>query len=239
MKLIMNKKTNIDNQLRSENLPDFASLAQQEEIFADLQTLWDEQNRRIDNLLAAHPEASPVRLNLRSRRTRRHHIMNEYLILALLNVAGGIYTLFVLLPDPYILLRIIGIVLASTNAVLAAQSLYYYFVFRHHHPARVSLAHMSSFTRRMHMKPHYAPHPDKSRKPRRQRVYDTKPAMKTFDSTFSVFNFPQVVVASIVAIVVLTTVSCSPVSDGHVLSDANLASRSFAVEYTDSLISKI
>lgn len=228
----MNKKTNMNNHPRSENLPDFASEAQQEDIFADLQTLWDEQTRRIDHLLAAHPEARPVRLNLRHCRPWRRRVMTEYLILTIFNVAAGLYTLFALLPDPYILIRITGIVLASTNAFLAVYSLYFFFVFRRHHPARVSVARMSRFIRRMHMEPHYAPRPDR-RKSRVIRV-DFRNAVATAFSSAR-----QVAAVSAAALVVLTAVSCSPVGDGHAMTKADRASRTVAIEYVDSIISQI
>ena len=67
---------------------------EEDDIFSELQSLWDEQTRHIDHILATHPEAYPVRLNLRHRRPWRRLIMAEYLILALLNIAAGIYTLF-------------------------------------------------------------------------------------------------------------------------------------------------
>lgn len=225
----------MNNHPRSENLPDlpdFASEAQQEDILADLQTLWDEQTRRIDHLLAAHPEARPVRLNLRHCRPWRRRVMTEYLILAILNVAAGIYTLFALLPDPYILIRITGIVLASTNAILALHSLYFYFVIRRHHPARVSVARMSRFIRRMHMEPHYAPRPDR-RRPRVIHV-DFRNAVNT-----AISSARQVAAVSAAALVVLTAVSCSPVGDGHAMTKADRASRTVAVEYVDSMISQI
>lgn len=225
--------------LSRQSSADEVSEAQQEDIFADLQTLWDEQTRRIDHLLAAHPEARPVRLNLRHCRPWRRRVMTEYLILAILNVAAGIYTLFALLPDPYILIRITGIVLASTNAFLAIYSLYLFFDFRRHHPARISVARMSRFIRRMHMEPHYAPRPDEHRKPIRHSVYEAKPAVQTSNSSFSIFNFPQVAAASAAALVVLTAVSCSPVGDGHAMTKADRASRTVAIEYVDSIISQI
>ena len=233
----------MNNHPRSENLPDlpdFASEAQQEDIFADLQTLWDEQTRRIDHLLAAHPEARPVRLNLRHCRPWRRRVMTEYLILAILNVAAGIYTLFALLPAPYILIRITGIVLASTNAFLAVYSLYFHFVIRRHNPARVSVARMSHFIRRMHMEPHYAPRPDnKHRKSIRNSVYEAKTAVQTSNSPFSIFNFQQVAAVSAAALVVLTAVSCAPVGDGHAMTKADRAERTVALEHVDSMISQI
>ena len=201
--------------LSRQSSADEVSAAKQEDPFADLQSLWDEQSRRIDHILAAHPEARPARLNLRHRRPWRRRVMTEYLILVILNVAAGIYTLFALLPDPYILIRITGIVLASTNAFLALHSLYFYFVIR-----------------RMHMEPHYAPQPRK-RRPRIINV-DFRNAVNT-----AISSARQVAAVSAAALVVLTAVSCSPVGDGHAMTKADRASRTVAVEYVDSMISQI
>ena len=226
----MSKKMNIYPP--SENLPDFASAAQQEGPFADLQSLWDEQSRRIDHLLAAHPEARPARLNLRHRRPWRRRVMTEYLILIILNVAAGIYTLFALLPDPYILIRITGIVLASTNAFLALHSLYFYFVIRRHHPARVSVARMSRFIRRMHMEPHYAPQPRK-RRPRIINV-DFRNAVNT-----AISSARQVAAVSAAAMVVFAFVACTPVGDGHAMSKSDRADRAAAIVNVDEMVAQI
>lgn len=226
----MSKKMNIYPP--SENLPDFASAAQQEDPFADLQSLWDEQSRRIDHLLAAHPEARPARLNLRHRRTWRRRVMTEYLILIILNVAAGIYTLFALLPDPYILIRITGIILASTNAFLALYSLYSYFVIRRHHPARVSVASMSRFIRRMHMEPHYAPQPRK-RRPRIINV-DFRNAVATAFSSAR-----QVAAVSAAAMVVFAFVACTPVGDGFAMSKSDRADRAAAIVDVDEMVAQI
>ena len=226
----MSKKMNIYPP--SENLPDFASAAQQEDPFTDLQSLWDEQTCRIDHLLAAHPEARPARLNLRHRRPWRRRVMTEYLILIILNVAAGIYTLFALLPDPYILIRITGIVLASTNAFLALHSLYFYFVIRRHHPARVSVARMSRFIRRMHMEPHYAPRPDR-RKSRVIRV-DFRNAVATAFSSAR-----QVAAVSAAAMVVFVFVACTPVGDGLAMSKSDRADRAAAIVDVDEMVAQI
>lgn len=216
----------------SENLPDFASAAQQEDPFVDLQSLWDEQSRRIDHLLAAHPEVRPARLNLRHRRPWRRRVMTEYLILIILNVAAGIYTLFALLPDPYILIRVTGYVLASTNAFLALHSLYFYFVIRRHHPARVSVARMSRFIRRMHMEPHYAPHPDR-RRPRVIHV-DFRNAVATAFSSAR-----QVAAVSAAAMVVFVFVACTPVGDGLAMSKSDRADRAAAIVNVDEMVAQI
>ena len=226
----MSKKMNIYPP--SENLPDFASAAQQEGPFADLQSLWDEQSRRIDHLLAAHPEARPARLNLRHRRPWRRRVMTEYLILIILNVAAGIYTLFALLPDPYILIRVTGYVLASTNALMAFHSLYILLSFRRHHPAHVATSRMSRFIRHMHMEPHYAPRPDR----RKSRVIhvDFRNAVATAFSSAR-----QVAAVSAAAMVVFAFVACTPVGDGLAMSKSDRADRAAAIVDVDEMVAQI
>ena len=212
---------------------------EEDDLFSDLQSLWDEQSRRIDQLLAEHPASQPRALNFRRYKPWRRRVMAECLVLALLNIAVGLYTLASFLPDPYILIRVTGYVLASTNALMAFHSLYILLSFRRHHPARVATSRMSRFIRRMHMEPHYAPRPDKHRKPIEHSVNDAAPAVQTFNSPFSIFNYPQVAAVSAAALVVLTAVSCSPIGDGHAMTKADRASRTVAVEYVDSMISQI
>lgn len=226
----MSKKMNIYPP--SENLPDFASAAQQEDPFVDLQSLWDEQSRRIDHLLAAHPEARPARLNLRHRRPWRRRVMTEYLILIILNVAAGIYTLFALLPDPYILIRVTGYVLASTNALMAFHSLYILLSFLRHHPAHVATSRMSRFIRRMHMVPHYAPQPRK-RRPRIINV-DFRNAVATAFSSAR-----QVAAVSAAAMVVFVFVACTPVGDGLAMSKSDRADRAAAIVNVDEMVAQI
>lgn len=205
---------------------------EEDDLFSDLQSLWDEQSRRIDQLLSEYPASQPRALNFRRYKPWRRRVMAEYLILIILNVAAGIYTLFALLPDPYILIRITGIVLASTNAFLALHSLYFYFVIRRHHPARVSVARMSRFIRRMHMEPHYAPRPDR-RRPRVIHV-DFRNAVATAFSSAR-----QVAAVSAAAMVVFAFVACTPVGDGHAMSKSDRADRAAAIVNVDEMVAQI
>lgn len=201
-----------------------------EDPLADLQTLWDEQSRHIDYLLAHH-EPRTVHLNPQ-RRTWRRRIMAQYLLLALLNIVAGSYSLLALLPDPYILIHITGVVLVLTNAFLAAHSLYFYLLVRRHHPARVSLARMSHFIHRMHMRPHYAPLTYQ----RHSNIInvDFRNAENTALSTFR-----QVAAVSAVVLIVLTTVSCSPIGDGYAMTNADRASRTVVIENMNSILAQI
>lgn len=205
---------------------------EEDDLFSDLQSLWDEQSRRVEKVLAEHPASQPRALNFRRYKPWRRRVMAECLALALLNIAAGLYTLASFLPDPYILIRVTGYVLASTNALMVFHSLYILLSFRRHHPARVATSRMSRFIRRMHMEPHYAPRPDR----RKSRVIhvDFRNAVATAFSSAR-----QVAAVSAAALVVLTAVSCSPIGDGHAMTKADRASRTVAVEYVDSMISQI
>lgn len=254
----MNNKTDKKSSPRSENLQDLqdfavaakdehransfalsrqssadeVSAAQQEDVFSDLQSLWDEQSRRIDQLLAEHPASQPRALNFRRYKPWRRRVMVECLALAVLNIAAGLYTLASFLPDPYILIRVTGYVLASTNALMAFHSLYTLLSFRRHHPARVATSRMSRFIRRMHMEPHYAPHPDR-RKSRVIRV-DFRNAVATAFSSAR-----QVAAVSAAAMVVFVFVACTPVGDGLAMSKSDRANRAAAIVNVDEMVAQI
>lgn len=184
---------------------------EEDDLFSELQSLWDEQSRRVEKVLAEHPASQPRALNFRRYKPWRRRVMAECLALAVLNVAAGLYTLVSFLPDPYILIRVTGYVLASTNALMVFHSLYILLSFLRHHPARVATSRMSRFIRRMHMDPHYAPHPDR-RRPRVIHV-DFRNAVATAFSSAR-----QVAAVSAAAMVVFVFVACTPVGDGHAIT---------------------
>lgn len=238
---------------RSENLqdlPDFAvaakdehransfalsrqsSAAQEEDVFSDLQSLWDEQSRRVEKVLAEHPALQPRALNFRRYKPWRRRVMAECLALAGLNIAAGLYTLASFLPDPYIFIRVTGYVLASTNALMAFHSLYILLSFLRHHPARVATSRMSRFIRRMHMEPHYAPRPDR----RKSRVIhvDFRNAVATAFSSAR-----QVAAVSAAAMVVFVFVACTPVGDGLAMSKSDRADRAAAIVNVDEMVAQI
>ncbi len=228
---------------------------EEEDIFSELQSLWDEQSRRIDQLLAEHPASQPRALNFRRYKPWRHRIMAECLVLAILNIAVGLYTLSSFLPDPYILIRVTGYVLASTNAFMAFQSLYICLSLRRHHPARVATSRMSRFIRRMHMEPHYAPRPDR-RRPRVIHVDFTPSAQlhlgkagkfvlhstyaATRNAVATAFSSArQVAAVSAAAMVVFVFVACTPVGDGYAMSKPGRADRAAAIVNVDEMVAQI
>lgn len=205
---------------------------EEDDLFSDLQSLWDEQSRRIDQLLSEYPASQPRALNFRRYKPWRRRVMAECLALALLNIAAGLYTLASFLPDPYILIRVTGYVLASTNALMAFHSLYILLSFLRHHSARVATSRMSRFIRRMHMEPHYAPRPDR-RRPRVIHV-DFRNAVATAFSSAR-----QVAAVSAAAMVVFVFVACTPVGDGHAMSKSDRADRAAAIVDVDEMVAQI
>lgn len=205
---------------------------EEDDLFSELQSLWDEQSRRVDQLLAEHPASQPRALNFRRYKPWRRRVMAECLALAVLNVAAGLYTLASFLPDPYILIRVTGYVLASTNALMVFHSLYILLSFLRHHPARVATSRMSRFIRRMHMDPHYAPHPDR-RRPRVIHV-DFRNAVATAFSSAR-----QVAAVSAAAMVVFVFVACAPVGDGLAMSKSDRADRAAAIVNVDEMVAQI
>ena len=205
---------------------------EEDDLFSELQSLWDEQSRRVEKVLAEHPASQPRALNFRRYKPWRRRVMAECLVLAVLNVAAGLYTLASFLPDPYILIRVTGYVLASTNALMVFHSLYILLSFLCHHPVRVATSRMSRFIRRMHMDPHYAPHPDR-RRPRVIHV-DFRNAVATAFSSAR-----QVAAVSAAAMVVFVFVACTPVGDGLAMSKSDRADRAAAIVNVDEMVAQL
>lgn len=205
---------------------------EEDDLFSELQSLWDEQSRRVEKVLAEHPASQPRALSFRRYKPWRRRVMAECLALALLNVAAGLYTLASFLPDPYILIRVTGYVLASTNALMVFHSLYILLSFLRHHPARVATSRMSRFIRRMHMDPHYAPHPDR-RRPRVIHVDFRNAVATAFSST------RQVAAVSAAAMVVFFFVACTPVGDGLAMSKSDRADRAAAIVNVDEMVAQL
>ena len=216
----------------------------------ELQSLWDDQSRRIDNILVSHPGMQPQRLRRRCHTTRRRQVMAEYLILALINLAAGGYAFATLFHDPYVLIRVTGYLLAATNTFLAAHCIIHFAVILRHHPARVGTLRMSLFIRRMHMEPHYAPRRDRRRK--RDSGGDTTHAVPptpakagrtllrpVFPAAASFSSARQVAAVSATVLIVLVAVSCAPIGDGHAMTKANRAERADAIMTVDKMLGKI
>ena len=179
----------------------------------DLQTLWDEQDRRIHHLLATHPGARPRGLSLRHRMPWRRHVMAAYSLLILLNIAAGLFCLFCLFSDPYLPLRLTGYLLVATNAAIVLYSLHR-LLFLHRHPPALTHSHIHPLTH-LHIGATRAP------------------------TSVHTFTHSQLAAASAAALVVLLFVSCSPVGDGHVMTKAGRADRAAALVSVDNILQHI
>lgn len=224
------------NKINPEYLPNLADVSQWQEcadkdaeaLFDELQAIWDEHSQRIDQILAAHP----VSLDVRYCQTSRRRLMVQYLLLAIVNVAAAICALATLIGDSYYLLRITGIVLATTNALLAFRCIADFVSLRSNHPERVSILRMSRFIRRRHME--YVPRTDNGAVVR----HDFRNVVgNAFASAVS--SARQVAAVSAAALVILTSVSCFPVGDGYAMTKADRASRALAIENVNAIIAQL
>ena len=249
--MMMNNNTHATP--KGEPLPDCSAPVEasgQDDVLDTLQSLWDDQSRRIDHILADRPEEPPRRLRPRRHMTWRRHIMAEYLILALFNIAAGGYAFATLFHDPYVLIRVTGYLLAATNTFLAAHCIIHFAVILRHHPARVGTVRMSLFISRMHMEPHYAPRHGRRRK--RDSGGDTTRAVPptpakagwtllrpVFPAAAAFSSARQVAAVSATVLIVLVAVSCAPIGDGHAMTKANRAERADAIMTVDKMLGKI
>lgn len=178
-----------------------------EELFQELQSIWEEQDRRIDEILAKH-NGSPHRINYRHRTSHRHREMIEYMFLFVFNVSVGISALLLLLPDSYILIRVAGIVFGSTNFLLAIKSLVKYVDICRHSPVRVDFEVMKRYARR--------------------------------NAEDVVFVSPrQIAAVGLMAMTMLTAVSCAPIGDGHNMTGFDPKARVKAITDTATILSQI
>lgn len=90
-----------------------------DEVFQELQKLWDEESRRIEKLLADHPEGRPKRLDLSQAHTRRHSLIAEYCVLVLANVIVALFAVRLLSPGTYFLFRAVGYAILSAAAMMS------------------------------------------------------------------------------------------------------------------------
>lgn len=239
----MSKETNKKNHPRSENLPDlpdFASAAQQEIGFADLQPLFDAQSRRLDDLLC-RPEARPASLNTRHSRTFRTRMFYAWGILAIYCVAAAIYWGISLWHYQYdIYFRIYTLFLEGCFLFLAVDTVSTTLAILRHDPAGTPFDRMLRYSRRFGMRPLYLPR-KKSRFAtlfaHRREAIATAPT--TLNSSFSILNLKRTATIGIAASFTLILVSCaSTVGDGHTLTQ-NHPARIEAVESVTNIVNNL
>ena len=242
----MNKDTNKKNHPRSGNLqdlPDFASISEQEISFDDLQPLFDAQSRRLDDLLC-RPEAHPLTLNTSHSRTFRTRMFYAWGILAIYCVAAAIYWGISLWHYQYdIYFRIYTLFLEGCFLFLAVDTVSTTLAILRHDPASTPFDRMLRYSCRFGMRPLYIPR-KKSRLATliaqlRARRRSTVIPQSIFNFQFSTFNFSRTATIGIAASFNLILVSCAPtVGDGHTLTQ-NHPARIEAVENVTNIVNNI
>ena len=207
------------------------------DIEKELQELWDWQACRIDTL-AALPEAQPQRINTAQKGTWRHRLMVKYLALGLVSLAAGITALAALGGDAILRIQITGYVLGAVNAFIAVNSLVTFAMLLRHHPAKEGTDSMSRFVHRMNMEPRYS---GQQSAVSAQQSVDSRIIL---NSQLSILNSPlvpirQVAAVSAAALVVLVSVACTPIGDGHAMSTGDRAARAEAIHNVETILSQI
>ena len=221
------------------DLQDFAGVSEQEIVFDDLQPLFDDHSRRLDDLLH-RPEARPTFLNISDACSFRIRMVRAWGILALLclvaTISWGIalwhynydiyYRLFTLFIEfVYILITVESI--ATTFAI----------------PAHVSLDCMLQYARRSGMHPLYMPQKKSRLTAYIVRHRNCRPSPRTlsntFNSQFIIGNLKRTATIGIAASFTLVLIACTTtVGDGHNITQDH-PDRSASVEKATMIITKI
>ena len=224
----MNKETNRNNHPRNENLPDLAGSAQQEDPFADLQSLWDEQSDRIDRALAQSDRGPPP--------PRKSH---PSAVLSVVALASAVYW-GILIPSLAFTTAalVTSLVIEFIYLLLLAECLYWTVSLLVFDPARVGVLRMSRFIRRSRMRPHYGTFPAGKRKASMPAPTHESDASDLFSNHVR-FRARQAAAASIAALFALTVVSCSTTGiDGNTINQDN-PDRIATVENVAQIIDRI
>ena len=235
----MNKETNRNNHPRNENLPDLAGSAQQEDPFADLQSLWDEQSDRIDRALAQSDRVPPPPRKSHPSASWRLRVLAVYAVLSVVALASAVYW-GILIPSLAFTTAalVTSLVIEFIYLLLLAECLYWTVSLLVFDPARVGVLRMSRFIRRSRMRPHYGTFPAGKRKASMPAPAPESDASDLFSNHVR-FRARQAAAASIAALFALTVVSCSTTGiDGNTINQDN-PDRIATVENVAQIIDRI
>ena len=235
----MNKETNRNNHPRNENLPDLAGSAQQEDPFADLQSLWDEQSARIDRALAQSDRVPPLPRKPHPSAPWRLRVLAVYAVLSVVAFASAVYW-GILIPSLAFTTAalVTSLVIECIYLLLLAECLYWTVSLLVFDPARVGVLRMSRFIRRSRMCPHYGTFPAGKRKADMPAPASEPDASDLFSNHIR-FRARQAVAACIAALFALTVVFCSTTGiDGNTINQDN-PDRIATVENVAQIIDRI
>lgn len=196
------------------NSPD---AAEAEAFFQELQDIWDEQGRRIDQILADHPLVCTC--NVAPLRSRR--LTAAYLVLILLNLACAAYALMVFSAATYPL-RPVTLFVALVCVFAALHSLCV--LINHRHSLhRIPLGKESQS---LNIMSRLAP----------KSLYSC-PFWQAVSTAFS--SAREVAAVNAVAIIVLASLTYSPLGDGYAITQAGRADRAALITNIDQMISQL
>lgn len=220
---------------------------EEDPIFSDLQSLWDEQSARLDRALA-HGALASRRQQTRRRRAMKSHpsapyrlrMLAVYAVLSVVALASTVYWGILIPSIAFTTAALVtSLVIEFIYMLLLAECLYWTVSLLVFDPARVGVLRMSRFIRRSHMRPHYDTFPAGKRK---ASMPAPTPDSSTATDLFSDhvrFRARQASAASIAALFALTVVSCSTTGiDGNTINQDN-PDRIATIENVAQIIDRI
>lgn len=223
---------------------------EEDPVFSDLQSLWDEQSARLDRALAhgalaSRRQQSPCpRGRRRAMKTHpsapyRLRMLAVYAVLSVVALASAVYW-GILIPSLAFnaAALVTSLVIEFIYLLLLAECLYWTVSLLVFDPARVGVLRMSRFIRRSRMRPHYGTFPAGKRKASMPAPTPESDASDLFSNHVR-FRARQAAAASIAALFALTVVSCSTTGiDGNTINQDN-PDRIATVENVAQIIDRI
>lgn len=220
---------------------------EEDPVFSDLQSLWDEQSARLDRALA-HGALASCRQQTRRRRARKTHpsapwrlrVLAVYAVLSVVALASTVYW-GILIPSLAFnaAALVTSLVVEFIYMLLLAECLYWTVSLLVFDPARVGVLRMSRFIRRSRMRPHYGTFPAGKRKASMPAPTPDSSTATDLFSNHVRFRARQAAAASIAALFALTVVSCSTTGiDGNTINQDN-PDRIATVENVAQIIDRI
>lgn len=225
------------------DLQDFAGVSEQEIFFDDLQPLFDDHSRRLDDLLR-RPEAHPNILNLSDACSFRIRMFYAWGILAILCIMATISWGIALWHYNYdIYYRLFTLFIEFVYILITVESIATTFAILRHDPAHVSLDCMLQYARRSGMHPLYMPQKKSRLTAHNTRHSNCRPSPRTlsntFNSQFIIGNLKRTATIGIAASFTLVLIACTTtVGDGYTLTQDHNA-RLEAIAGVTSIIEQI
>ena len=208
---------------------------EEDDIFADLQSLWDEQSARIDRALAQSDRVIPPPKKPYPSAPWHLRVLAVYAVLSVVALASAVYW-GILIPSLAFTTAalVTSLVIEFIYLLLLAECLYWTVSLLVFDPARVGVLRMSRFIRRSRMRPHYGTSPAGKRK-----ADMPAPASEPDASNHIRFRARQAAAACIAALFALTIVACSTTGiDGNTINQGN-PDRTATIENVAQIIDRI